>query len=100
MPYTPIQTQSMQSLPEPVDPEVAEEMFDFADKDKVVVFVTQNMHMSRVLNYRHSFYSFSEDQIKLQDKKIGWEEFQIMIAPPPPPKAPTPHKEKFLCSEL
>ena len=27
----------MQSLPEPVDPEVAEEMFDFADKDKVVV---------------------------------------------------------------
>ena len=40
MPYTPIWTQSMQSLPEPVDPEVAEEMFDFADKDKVVVFVT------------------------------------------------------------
>jgi len=46
-----------------VDPEVAEEMFDFADKDK--------------------------------DKKIGWEEFQIMIAPPPPPKAPTPHKAEL-----
>ena len=28
----------------------------------------------------------------IQDKKIGWEEFQIMINPPPPPKAPTPHK--------
>jgi len=53
----------MQNLPEPVDPEVAEEMFDFADKDK--------------------------------DKKIGWEEFQIMINPPPPPKAPTPHKAEL-----
>ena len=39
MPHTPIWT-SIQSLPEPVDPDVAEEMFDFADKDKVVVFVT------------------------------------------------------------
>ena len=63
-------------------------------------FSSHRICMSRVLNYRHSFYSFSEDQIKLQDKKIGWEEFQIMIAPPPPPKAPTPHKEKFWWSEF
>jgi len=53
----------MQLLPTPVDPEEAEEMFDFADKDK--------------------------------DSKIGWEEFQIMINPPPPPKPPTPHKEQL-----
>lgn len=53
----------MQLLPIPVDPAEAEEMFDFADKDK--------------------------------DSKIGWEEFQIMINPPPPPKPPTPHKDQL-----
>ena len=25
--------------------------------------------------------------------RISWDEFQIMINPPPPPKPPTPHKE-------
>lgn len=51
----------MQLLPTPVDPLEAEEMFNFADKDR--------------------------------DGRISWEEFQIMINPPPPPKPPTPHKE-------
>jgi len=58
----------MQLLPIPVDPMEAEEMFDFADKDK--------------------------------DSKIGWEEFQIMINPPPPPKPPTPHKEELRGSDF
>jgi len=58
----------MQLLPTPVDPEEAEEMFDFADKDR--------------------------------DCKISWEEFQIMINPPPPPKPPTPHKEMLAATFL
>ena len=28
--------------------------------------------------------------------RISWEEFQIMINPPPPPKPPTPHKEMLI----
>lgn len=51
----------MQLLPTPVDPLEAEEMFNFADKDR--------------------------------DGKISWDEFQIMINPPAPPKPPTPHRE-------
>lgn len=58
----------MQLLPTPVDPEEAEEMFDFADKDR--------------------------------DCKISWEEFQIMINPPPPPKPPTPHREMLAATFL
>ena len=51
-------------LPTPVDPAEAEEMFNFADKDR--------------------------------DGRISWDEFQIMINPPPPPKPPTPHKEMLI----
>jgi len=58
----------MQLLPTPVDPEEAEEMFDFADKDR--------------------------------DCKISWDEFQIMINPPPPPKPPTPHREMLAATFL
>lgn len=54
----------MQLLPTPVDPLEAEEMFNFADKDR--------------------------------DGRISWDEFQIMINPPPPPKPPTPHKEMLI----
>jgi len=58
----------MQLLPTPVDPEEAEEMFDFADKDR--------------------------------DCKISWDEFQIMINPPPPPKPPTPHRAMLAATFL
>lgn len=33
---------------------------------------------------------------KDRDGRISWDEFQIMINPPPPPKPPTPHKEMLV----
>ena len=56
-------------------------------------------------NHNHVICSYFQKILLItgyafEDKKIGWEEFQIMINPPPPPKAPTPHKVTELGVQL
>ena len=96
-------------------------MFDFADKDKVGLFISlclfiiffvdlYNCDCQRwiknidliycVLLYDRICWAIYFDISAIEDKKIGWEEFQIMINPPPPPKAPTPHKVTELGVQL
>ena len=67
-----------------MDPEEAEEMFDFADKDKDCKI------------------SWEEFQVGLRiiNCQIGRKMLQIMINPPPPPKPPTPHKEMLAATFL
>ena len=86
-------------------------MFDFADKDKVALFISLSLFVcnfvcncvifrdlakiyliSCAFVYDWICWTIYFEICAIEDKKIGWEEFQIMINPPPPPKAPTPHK--------
>ena len=64
-----------------MDPLEAEEMFNFADKDRDGKYRRfKCLYIAAIVHF-------------IPFLRISWEEFQIMINPPAPPKPPTPHRE-------
>ena len=81
-----------------MDPHEAEEMFNFADKDRDSRWagwaeMTSALRRSEISDLIWDLRAVLEREGGCNVVfRISWEEFQIMINPPPPPKPPTPHK--------
>ena len=85
-----------------MDPLEAEEMFNFADKDRDSRWagwaeMTSALRRSEISDLISDLRAVLERKGGREEGcivvfRISWEEFQIMINPPPPPKPPTPHK--------